>query len=73
MHARFSRTKLSFSSEVIRCNIAVDRHAISSLGFIGVVLRGQRLDEHGRASKELDIPGALEHERQFFINDSAYR
>ena len=45
----------------------------SPLGFIGVVLRGQRLDEHGRASKELDIPGALEHERQFFTNDPAYR
>ncbi len=43
------------------------------LGFIGVVLRGQRLDEFGRASKELDIPGALEHERQFFMNDPSYR
>ena len=42
-------------------------------GFIGVVLRGQRLDEYGRASKELDIPGALEHERLFFQNDPAYR
>ncbi|UJR33401.1 hypothetical protein I4U23_020847 [Adineta vaga] len=42
-------------------------------GFIGVVLRGQRVDEYGRASKELDIPGALEHERQFFMNDPAYR
>ncbi|CAF4672450.1 unnamed protein product, partial [Rotaria magnacalcarata] len=42
-------------------------------GFIGVVLRGQRLDEHGRASKELDIAGALEFERQFFQNESAYR
>jgi hypothetical protein len=46
---------------------------IITLGFIGVVLRGQRLDEHGRASKELDIPGALEHERQFFMTDPAYR
>ena len=44
-----------------------------TLGFIGVVLRGQRLDEHGRSSRELDIPGALEHERQFFMNESAYR
>lgn len=43
------------------------------LGFIGVVLRGQRLDEYGRASKELDIPGALEHERQFFQSEPAYR
>ncbi len=42
-------------------------------GFIGVVLRGQRVDEYGRASKELDIPGALEHERQFFLNDPSYR
>jgi hypothetical protein len=46
---------------------------IFCLGFIGVVLRGQRLDEFGRASKELDIPGALEHERQFFTNDPSYR
>jgi hypothetical protein len=42
-------------------------------GFIGVVLRGQRLDEYGRPLKELDIAGALEHERQFFQNDPAYR
>jgi hypothetical protein len=42
-------------------------------GFIGVVLRGQRLDEHGRVAKELDIPAALEFERQFFTTDMAYR
>jgi hypothetical protein len=42
-------------------------------GFIGVVLRGQRLDDHGRVSKELDIPGALEHERNFFASEPAYR
>ena len=44
-----------------------------NIGFIGVVLRGQRVDEFGRTSKELDIPGALENERQFFQNDPAYR
>lgn len=43
------------------------------LGFIGVVLRGQRLDEHGRVSRELDIPSALEYERQFFASEPAYR
>lgn len=42
-------------------------------GFIGVVLRGQRVDEYGRMNKELDIPGALEHERQFFQSDPSYR
>lgn len=42
-------------------------------GFIGVVLRGQRLDEYGRVTKELDIPGALEYERQFFQTEPAYR
>lgn len=44
-----------------------------NIGFIGVVLRGQRLDEYGRVTKELDIPGALEYERQFFQSDPAYR
>lgn len=44
-----------------------------NLGFIGVVLRGQRLDEYGRVSKELDIAGALEYERHFFQNEPAYR
>jgi hypothetical protein len=44
-----------------------------NIGFIGVVLRGNRLDEYGRVTKELDIPGALEHERQFFLNEQAYR
>ena len=44
-----------------------------NIGFIGCVLRGQRLDEYSRISKELDIPGALENERQFFQNDPAYR
>ncbi len=42
-------------------------------GFIGVVLRGNRVDEYGRSSKELDIAGALENERQFFQNEPAYR
>ncbi len=54
-----------FEFEIIFCSI--------HQGFIGVVLRGTRLDEYGRASKELDIPGALENERQFFQNDPAYR
>jgi hypothetical protein len=42
-------------------------------GFIGVVLRGPHHDEYGRTAKELDIAGALEHERQFFQSDPAYR
>ncbi|CAF1433812.1 unnamed protein product [Rotaria sordida] len=53
--------------------VLLNKVVVLERGFIGVVLRGQRLDEYGRASKEFDIPGALEHERQFFQNDPAYR
>ncbi|CAF3834132.1 unnamed protein product [Rotaria magnacalcarata] len=53
--------------------VLLNKLVVLERGFIGVVLRGQRLDEHGRASKELDIAGALEFERQFFQNESAYR
>ncbi|CAF1353641.1 unnamed protein product, partial [Rotaria sordida] len=54
-------------------DVLLNKVVVLERGFIGVVLRGQRLDEYGRISKELDIPGALEHERQFFQNDPAYR
>ncbi|CAF3054542.1 unnamed protein product [Rotaria sp. Silwood2] len=53
--------------------VLLNKVVVLERGFIGVVLRGQRLDEYGRAAKELDIPGALEHERQFFMNEPAYR
>lgn len=53
--------------------VLLNKVVVLERGFIGVVLRGQRLDEYGRASKELDIPGALEHERQFFMTEPAYR
>ncbi|CAF1668562.1 unnamed protein product [Rotaria magnacalcarata] len=35
--------------------VLLNKLVVLERGFIGVVLRGQRLDEHGRASKELDI------------------
>jgi replication fork clamp-binding protein CrfC len=54
-------------------DVLLNKVVVLERGFIGVVLRGQRLDEYGRASRELDIPGALENERQFFQNDPAYR
>ncbi|CAF2568880.1 unnamed protein product [Rotaria sp. Silwood2] len=54
-------------------DVLLNKVVVLERGFIGVVLRGQRLDEFGRASKELDIPAALENERQFFQNDPAYR
>ncbi|CAF0728993.1 unnamed protein product [Adineta ricciae] len=54
-------------------DVLLNKVVVLERGFIGVVLRGQRLDEHGRVTKELDIPGALEYERQFFSNDPAYR
>ncbi|CAF0795990.1 unnamed protein product [Rotaria sordida] len=53
--------------------VLLNKVVVLERGFIGVVLRGNRLDEHGRVAKELDIPGALEHERQFFATESAYR
>ncbi|UJR13813.1 hypothetical protein I4U23_000824 [Adineta vaga] len=54
-------------------DVLLNKVVVLERGFIGVVLRGLRLDEYGRASKELDIPGALEHERQFFQSEPAYR
>ncbi|CAF4398119.1 unnamed protein product [Rotaria socialis] len=53
--------------------VLLNKVVVLERGFIGVVLRGQRVDDFGRTSKELDIPGALENERQFFQNDPAYR
>jgi len=54
-------------------DVLLNKVVVLERGFIGVVLRGQRLDEHGRVAKELDIPGALEYERHFFQTESAYR
>ncbi|CAF1394886.1 unnamed protein product [Adineta steineri] len=54
-------------------DVLLNKVVVLERGFIGVVLRGQRFDEYGRVSKELDIPGALEHERYFFQSDPAYR
>ncbi|CAF3436137.1 unnamed protein product [Rotaria socialis] len=53
-------------------DVLLNKVVVLERGFIGVVLRGQRVDEHGRTMRELDIPAALEFERQFFLNDPAY-
>ncbi|CAF2060061.1 unnamed protein product [Rotaria magnacalcarata] len=53
-------------------DVLLNKVVVLERGFIGVVLRGQRIDEHGRTMRELDIPAALEFERQFFLNDPAY-
>ncbi|CAF3797467.1 unnamed protein product [Rotaria sp. Silwood1] len=42
-------------------DVLLNKVVVLERGFIGVVLRGQRLDEYGRVSKELDIPTALEY------------
>lgn len=53
-------------------DVLLNKVVVLERGFIGVVLRGRRVDEYGRTMKELDIPGALEFERQFFLTDPAY-
>ncbi|CAF4167209.1 unnamed protein product [Rotaria sp. Silwood2] len=53
-------------------DVFLNKVVVLERGFIGVVLRGQRVDEYGRVMRELDIPAALEFERQFFLNDPAY-
>ncbi|CAF3577535.1 unnamed protein product [Rotaria sp. Silwood1] len=53
-------------------DVFLNKVVVLERGFIGVVLRGQRVDEYGRVMRELDIPAAIEFERQFFLNDPAY-
>ena len=54
-------------------DVFLNKVVVLERGFVGVVLRGQRVDAHGRAMRELDILAAIEFERQFFLNDPAYR
>jgi dynamin GTPase len=54
-------------------DVLLNKVVVLERGFIGVVLRGQRVDDSGRTMRELDIPAALEFERQFFLNDPSYR
>jgi replication fork clamp-binding protein CrfC len=54
-------------------DVLLNKVVVLERGFIGVVLRGQRVDGSGRVMRELDIPAAIEFERQFFLNDPAYR
>ncbi|CAF1445144.1 unnamed protein product [Rotaria sordida] len=53
-------------------DVFLNKVVVLERGFIGVVLRGQRVDEYGRVMRELDIPAAIKFERQFFLNEPVY-